>query len=114
MIKNKEFKITDLGYASKDGDYDLPELWGLDNVGDQGFYHKGYEGFPDESNATVYSKGEVPGFAFFVYEGDIKGGAEIASDKVLELLKTKYKWGKKSYIDDNGIPQDPLPHELGE
>lgn len=53
----QQLALTDNGYALVDGDFLLPEIWGLDNTGDQAFYHRGYV-YPEHAGVVV---GEEPG-----------------------------------------------------
>ena len=53
----QQLDLTDNGYALVDGDFPLQEIWGLDNTGDQAFYHLGYV-YPAHDGVVIY---EEPG-----------------------------------------------------
>ena len=109
-LQLKEFDITDLGFASPDG-YDLPEIWGLDNRGDQRFYHKGFTGHPDLSDAVVYSSTELVGKLIVLFTGYIVGGTARDAADVLNIFVNEYGLPDDSYIDKDGRVCTPLPHE---
>jgi hypothetical protein len=125
----KEFEITDKGYALRDGNFPLQEIYGLENriiiegdfKDDQRFYHVGYEGFPDTANCTVHVMAMqaerlrdenaelLPLKAFYVVEGDIAGGEDVLESDVLSKLINEYGWSENSSLDSSGVPVAPEP-----
>ncbi|MHC1700271.1 MAG: hypothetical protein AB9900_04715 [Humidesulfovibrio sp.] len=102
-----ECDLIDRGFRLVEGDMPLPEIWGLDNTGDQAFYHAGIVGYPDNALMCIDRVDRTKTLAILPDGAALpEGGTEILAADVVDLLLTEYGWPEGTTLVD-GLPVAP-------
>lgn len=100
-----EYLLTDMEYFAPDAGIDpLPEIWGLSNVGDEKFEHKGITGYPITHSWMIEKGGKV--LALFEGSPD-EGGTEIPEAEVVAKLIADYGFPQGTTMGADGLPVVP-------
>ena len=100
-----EYPLTDRGYEAPNASLNpVADIWGLDNVKDEIFVHKGITGYP--ANAVTCFDAPGGSKTLAVFDGPIAdGGTEIGEGDLVALLVADYGWPAGMYIDNSGLPR---------